>query len=49
MILRIGVSPPAGTFQIRYLLTHPEFARRTGMMAENMIRENFMITSDVKR
>jgi len=36
-------------FQIRYLLTHPEFARRIGMNGREHVRENFLITSDVKR
>jgi hypothetical protein len=35
-------------FQIRYLLTH-EFARRIGMNGGEQVRENFLITSDVKR
>jgi len=36
-------------FQIRYLLTHPEFARRIGMNGREQVRENFLITSDIKR
>ena len=36
-------------FQIRDLLTHPEFARRIGMDGREHVRENFLITSDVKR
>jgi trehalose synthase len=35
--------------QIRYLLTHPEFARRIGMNGREHVRENFLITTDVKR
>ena len=30
-------------FQIRYLLTHPEFARRIGMNGREQVRENFLI------
>jgi trehalose synthase len=36
-------------FQIRYLLTHPEFAHRIGMNGREHVRENFLITTDVKR
>jgi trehalose synthase len=36
-------------FQIRYLLMHPEFARRIGMNGREHVRENFLITSDVTR
>jgi len=36
-------------FQIRYLLTHPEFARQIGMSGREHVKENFLITSGVKR
>jgi trehalose synthase len=36
-------------FQIRYLLTHPEFARRIGSSGREHVKENFLITTNVKR
>jgi trehalose synthase len=36
-------------FQIRYLLTHPEFARRMGMNGHEHVKENFLMTTNVKR
>jgi trehalose synthase len=36
-------------FQIRYLLTHPEFARRIGVNGHEQVKENFLITTNVKR
>jgi trehalose synthase len=36
-------------FQMRYLLTHPEFARRIGMDGREHVRDNFLITRDLKR
>lgn len=36
-------------FQIRYLLTHPEFARRIGTSGREHVKENFLITTNVKR
>ncbi len=36
-------------FQIRYLLTHPEFARRIGAAGREHVKENFLITTNVKR
>jgi trehalose synthase len=36
-------------FQIRYLLTHPEFAHRIGMNGREHVKENFLITTNVKR
>jgi trehalose synthase len=36
-------------FQIRYLLTHPEFARRIGASGREHVKENFLITTNVKR
>lgn len=36
-------------FQIRYLLTHPEFARQIGMGGREHVKENFLITTNVKR
>jgi trehalose synthase len=36
-------------FQIRYLLTHPEFAHRIGANGHEHVKENFLITTNVKR
>jgi trehalose synthase len=36
-------------FPIRYLLRHPEFARPIGMNGREQLRENFLMTGDVKR
>lgn len=36
-------------FQIRYLLTHPEFARSIGASGREHVKENFLITTNVKR
>lgn len=36
-------------FQIRYLLTHPEFARSIGVSGREHVKENFLITTNVKR
>ncbi|MGA8763271.1 MAG: glycosyltransferase [Candidatus Sulfotelmatobacter sp.] len=36
-------------FQIRYLLTHPDFARRIGLSGKEHVKENFLITTNVKR
>jgi trehalose synthase len=36
-------------FQIRYLLTHPEFAQRIGSSGHEHVKENFLITTNVKR
>lgn len=36
-------------FQIRYLLTHPEFARRIGVAGREHVKENFLMTTNVKR
>ena len=36
-------------FQIRYLLTHPEFAKRIGAAGREHVKENFLITTNVKR
>ena len=36
-------------FQIRYLLTHPEFARRIGGSGREHVKENFLMTTNVKR
>src|SRR5579864_1260489 len=36
-------------FQIRYLLTHPEFARRIGAAGHEHVKENFLMTTNVKR
>jgi hypothetical protein len=36
-------------FQIRYLLTHLEFARRIGTSGREHVKESFLITTNVKR
>jgi trehalose synthase len=36
-------------FQIRYLLTHPEFARQIGTNGREHVKENFLMTTNVKR
>ena len=36
-------------FQIRYLLTHPEFARTIGANGREHVKENFLMSSNVKR
>jgi trehalose synthase len=36
-------------FQIRYLLTHPDFARRVGASGREHVKENFLMTTNVKR
>jgi trehalose synthase len=36
-------------FQIRYLLTHSEFARTIGINGREHVKENFLMTTNVKR
>jgi trehalose synthase len=36
-------------FQIRYLLTHPEFAKQIGASGREHVKENFLMTTNVKR
>lgn len=36
-------------FQIRYLLTHPEFARTIGANGREHVKENYLMPTDVKR
>jgi trehalose synthase len=36
-------------FQIRYLLTHPELARTIGINGREHVKENFLMTTNVKR
>ena len=36
-------------YQIRYLLTHPEFAKQLGRNGHEHSKENFLLTSNVKR
>jgi trehalose synthase len=36
-------------FQIRYFLTHPEFARSIGSSGREHVKENFLMTTNVKR
>jgi trehalose synthase len=37
------------TYQIRYLLTHPEFAAQLGRNGREHVKENFLMTTDVRR
>jgi len=36
-------------YQIRYLLTHPEFARQLGQNGHEHVKENFLMTTNVRR
>lgn len=36
-------------YQIRYLLTHPEFARQLGKNGQEHVKENFLTTRNLKR
>jgi len=36
-------------YQIRYLLTHPDFARRLGENGREHVKENFLMTTNAKR
>lgn len=36
-------------YQIRYLLTHPEFAQQLGRNGHEHVKENFLMTTNVKR
>jgi trehalose synthase len=36
-------------YQIRYLLTHPAFAAQLGRNGREHVRENFLMTTDVRR
>jgi trehalose synthase len=36
-------------YQIRYLLTHPEFAAQLGRNGRENLKENFLITTNVRR
>lgn len=36
-------------FQIRYLLTHPDFAKRIGANGREHVRESFLMTTNAKR
>jgi trehalose synthase len=36
-------------YQIRYLLTHPEFANQLGANGREHVKENFLMTTNVKR
>lgn len=36
-------------YQIRFLLSHPEIARKLGKQGHEHVRENFLITSNVRR
>jgi trehalose synthase len=36
-------------YQMRYLLTHPEFARQLGQNGHEHVKENFLMTTNVRR
>ncbi len=36
-------------FQIRYLLTHPDFAKHIGASGRDHVKENFLMTTNLKR
>jgi len=36
-------------YQIRYLLTHPDFARQIGQQGREHVKENFLITTSLKK
>lgn len=36
-------------YQIRYLLTHPEFAAQLGRNGNEHVKENFLMTTNVRR
>src|SRR5579864_8722822 len=36
-------------YQIRFLLTHPEFAKQLGVSGKEHVKENFLITSNLRR
>ena len=36
-------------YHIRYLLTHPEFARQLGRNGQEHVKENFLMTTNLKR
>jgi len=36
-------------YQMRYLLTHPEFAAHLGKNGQEHVKENFLMTTNVKR
>ncbi len=36
-------------YQIRYLLTHPEIAQKLGSNGREHVKENFLVTSNVRR
>jgi trehalose synthase len=36
-------------YQIRYLLTHPEFALKLGKAGREHVKENFLMTANVRR
>jgi len=36
-------------YQVRYLLTHPEFAAQLGRNGHEHVKENFLMTTDVRR
>jgi trehalose synthase len=36
-------------YQIRFLLSHPEIAARLGEQGHQQVKENFLITNNLKR
>jgi trehalose synthase len=45
----LAYSVEGTAYQIRFLLSHPEIALRLGENGYQHVRENFLITSNVKR
>lgn len=42
-------SVEGAAYQIRYLLTHPQFAEQLGRNGHEHVKENFLMTSDLRR
>ena len=42
-------SVEGAAYQIRFLLTHPEFARNLGENGHQHVKENFLLTHNLKR
>ena len=42
-------SVEGAAYQIRFLLSHPGIARKLGEQGHEHVRENFLITSSVRR
>ncbi|MGC1202230.1 MAG: glycosyltransferase, partial [Candidatus Acidiferrales bacterium] len=42
-------SVEGAAYQVRYLLSHPEIAERLGAQGHEHVKENFLITQNLKR